>query len=441
MPVTDDIHAPSGRRPGSADRAPAPAGAAVEADGHAPSSAAPAGRRRVSARWWWLLVGVLVAGRIVAVPITLVQRAAQGNHKVLTGDIHRFHTIATDPRTPYKDFEVEYPPLMLGVIEAIDGGSINQATAETMWSQLVLDLAVAAILVWGWGRRAGVAYLIIGAPFIVYPFLYLRLDLLSVALAVGGLALVRRRRPGLGGTALALACFAKVWPVFILPTLLIRRSWRALAAFVSVGVVGVAAWVAWVGTKGVNQVVSMRGAIGWEIESTAGAILRTWSDEKIRLNRGAWRFGVIPHWANYTMTSLVIIGVVAAWWLASRRGRPDTAVLDGVAPIAAIGAFLVFAPLLSPQFLIWIVPFAAVAAARGDRLVGALTMAVVALSVLDLNLVWELVHTNQNLPQEVVLLRNFLLVVLLGVCFARLWRRARGAVAAVATPESVEAAA
>jgi len=436
MPVGEDIDAPIGRRPGSRERTPDQAGPAVGA-----GVAAPGGQRPHSNRWWWLLVGVLVAGRIAAVPITLDQRAAQGNHKVLTGDIHRFHSIATHPGTPYRRFEVEYPPLMLGAIEAIDGGSINQATAETMWSQLALDLGVAALLWWGWGRRAGLAYLIIGAPFILYPFLYLRLDLLSVALAVGGLALVRHRRPALGGAALALACFAKVWPVFIVPSLIIRRSWRALAAYAAVGVAGVAAWVGWVGTKGVHQVVSMRGAKGWEIESTVGAILRTWSSDKIRLNRGAWRFGVIPHWANYSMTFLVIASVAAVWLLASRRRPHGAAVLDGTAPIAAVTAFLVFSPLLSPQFLIWIVPFAAIAAARGDKPVAGLVTAVVALSVLDLNLIWELVHTNQNLPQEVVLFRNFLLVVLLGVCFARLWKRARGAVLDVPTPESVEAAA
>ena len=353
MPQRDDIHAPTRRRPGSSRR-------------------------------WWLLVVVLVAGRIAVVPITLHQRAAQGNHKVLTGDIHRFHAIASRRGTPYRDFEVEYPPLMLGAIKVLDSSTINGSTAATMWSQLALDLGVAALLWWGWGRRAGVAYLIIGAPFVFYPFLYLRLDLLSVALAVGGLALVRHRRPALGGAALALACFAKVWPVFLVPSLIIRRSWRALAAFVTVGMVGVAAWVAWVGTKGLNQVVSMRGAVGWEIESTVGAILRTWSDDKIHLNRGAWRFAIIPHWANYTMTLLVLVTVAATWLLANRRRPHGAAVLDGTAAIAAVTAFLVFSPLLSPQFLIWIVPFAAVAAARGDRLVGGLVLAVVALSVLDL---------------------------------------------------------
>lgn len=402
------------------------------------SQAAPEPRR---ARLWWLLVAALVLGRIVAVPITLDQRAAQGNHKVLTGDIHRFFTIATHHGRPYRDFELEYPPLMLGAIKVLDSSTIPGSTAATMWANLLLDLGVAGLLAWGWGRRAAVAYLIIGAPFILYPFLYLRLDLLSVALAVGGLALVRKRRPALGGVALALACFAKVWPVLLVPSLLIRRSWRAMASFLTVGVIGMAAWVAWAGTKGPIQVLSMRGATGWEIESTVGAVVRAVNDYKVRLNRGAWRVGAVPGWANLTLVALMLVTVVAVWALAARRRPHGAAVLDGVAAIGAIGAFLIFSPLLSPQFLIWIVPFAAIVAARGDRLVAGLVLAAVGLSVLDLNLVWELVHTNLFVPQAIVVLRNVVLVALVGVCVARLVQGLRRPALAIVPSEPVEAAA
>jgi hypothetical protein len=399
-------------------------------------------RRPVShARAWWALVAVLVLGRIVAVPITLDQRAAQGNHKVLTGDVHRFHTIASHPGTPYRNFQVEYPPLMVGAIKLLDSSTIATATAATMWTQLFLDLAVAVLLAWGWGKRAGVAYLILGAPFILYPFLYLRLDLLSVALAVGGLALVRHRRPALGGASLALACFAKVWPVLLVPSLLIRRSWRALAAFVAVGVAGMVAWVAWAGTNGLQQVVSMRGATGWEIESTVGAVVRLFGSYHVRLNRGAWRIGVVPHWANLTLGGLALVTVVAVWVLAYLRRPHGAVVLDGVAAIGAIGAFLIFSPLLSPQFMIWLVPFAAIAAARGDKVIGGLVLAIVALSVADLNLVWELVHTALFAPQAILLGRNVLLVALVGVCLARLVQGVRRPAVAVPAPVSVEAAA
>jgi hypothetical protein len=393
------------------------------------------------ARAWWALVAVLVLGRIVAVPITLDQRAAQGNHKVLTGDIHRFHTLATHPGTPYRSFEVEYPPLMLGAIKLLDSSSIPDATAATMWTQLLLDLTVAVLLAWGWGKRTGLAYLILGAPFIVYPFLYLRLDLLSVALAVGGLALVRRRRPALGGVSLALACFAKVWPILIVPSLLVRRSWRALAGFAAVGAAGTVAWVAWVGTNGPVQVLSMRGATGWEIESTVGAVVRLLHNYHVRLSRGAWRIGVVPGWANLVLGGMCLLTVVAVWVLANLRRPHGALVHDGVAAIGAIGAFLIFSPLLSPQFLIWIVPFAAIAAARGDKVIAGLVFAIVVLSVADLNLVWELVHTALFAPQAIVLGRNVLVVALVGVCLARLIEGVRRPAVAVPAPVSEEAAA
>ncbi|HEV2311057.1 MAG TPA: hypothetical protein VGU73_11090, partial [Acidimicrobiia bacterium] len=225
------------------------------------------------------------------------------------------------------------------------------------------------------------------------------------------------------------------------PALLIRRSWRAVASFCVVGAVGLAAWVGWVGTAGLSQVLSMRHSSGWEVESLVGAVARLFTADPVRLNQGAWRFGTVPHWAYGVLNVLLLVTVAAAWLLARRHQPHGTAVLDGTAAIAAIGAFLLFSPLLSPQFMIWIVPFAAIAAARGDKLVGGLVLAIVALSVVDLNLVMELVKTNELLPQLVVLVRNALLVVLVGVCFARLVRQARQPAAVEAPPELVEAAA
>ncbi len=398
-------------------------------------------RRAGPSRAFIAVAVVLIAARVVSVPIALGQDATKGRRKVLTGDVSRFHNIAVHRHTPYRDFSVEYPPLMLGAIEALDGGTLRSATVATMWSQLLLDLGVIALIAWGWGRRAMLAYLIIGLPFVFYPFLYLRLDLLSVALAVGGLTLLRRRRPALGGAALALACFAKVWPVLLAPGLLVRRSWRAVAAFTAVGVAGMTAWVAWVGTDGPLQVVSMRGATRWEIESSVGAVVRAVTGHHPHVQRGAWRAGIMPGWASPLLGVLLFTAVVATWALAARRRSQGAAVLDGTAALAAIGSFLIFSPLLSPQFTVWLVPFAAVVAARGDWAIGRLTLAVVALSVLDFNLIQELVHTSAWAPQAIVLVRNALLVVLVGMCLARLVRTSRRPALDLGAPQVVEAAA
>lgn len=398
-------------------------------------------RRPGMSRRVLILAGLLIAARVAAVPIALSQDATMGRHKVLTGDVSRYRAIAVHRHTPYRDFSVEYPPLMLGAIEVLDGGTLRSATVATMWSQLLLDLGVVALMAWGWGRRAALAYLIIGLPFVFYPFLYLRLDLLSVALAVGGLALVRRRRPALGGATLALACFAKVWPVLIAPSLLVRRSWRALAAFVAVGVAGMVAWVAWVGTGAPIQVLSMRGATGWEIESSVGAVVRAVTGDRVHIDHGAWRAGLMPGWASPVLGLLLFAAVVATWILAERNHPHGARVLEGTAAMAAIGSFLLFSPLLSPQFTLWLVPFAAIVAARGDWAIGGLTTAVVALSVFDLNVIQELVHTDNWWPQAIVLGRNVVLVILVGLCLQRLVRGARRPALGLAVPRMVEAAA
>ena len=134
-------------------------------------------------RRFLLLFTLLAAVRIAVVPLALASDGTYpSRHRILPGDAFRYHTIAESEGRPYRDFDVEYPPVMLAAIEAVDGGGVRATTVRLMWSQLVLDLAIAAVVAWGWGRKAGIAYLLLGLPFLLYPFLYLRLDLLSVFL-------------------------------------------------------------------------------------------------------------------------------------------------------------------------------------------------------------------------------------------------------------------
>ncbi len=298
----------------------------------------------------------LVLLRVVIVGVALDQQATAGHHTVLPGDVRRFHQIARRRGTPYADFTVEYPPLTLAAIDALDGRTVRQATVHLMWSQVALDALIALLLAWGWGRRAALLYLLLGLAFAWYPFLYLRLDLLSVALAVGGLALLRRRSAATGGALVAVACFAKLWPLVLAPGFAARRSWRALAAFLAVGVTGAAAWVGWAGIDGPVQVLTFRGAKGWQIESTIGAVLHVFAGADAHIERGAARLGVVPDWARLGLPALALLGVGAVWWLLHRRPHAPVHVVDGVAPVAAVAMLLVGATLLSPQYVSWLLP-------------------------------------------------------------------------------------
>jgi Glycosyltransferase family 87 len=383
----------------------------------------------LSLRRFLFLFALLAGLRIAVVPIALASDAtAPSKYRILPGDVRRYHQVATEDGRPYRDFAFEYPPVMVAAIEAVDGGSIRSTTVRLMWSQLLVDLAIAAVVAWGWGRRAGIAYLVIGLPFVVYPFLYLRLDLLSVFLAVLAVAFVRRRHPYAGGVTLAVACFAKLWPLVLVPMLVVRRSWRALGAFGAASVAGMAGWIAWGGVDGPMQVVTTRGAKGWEFESTIGALVRSVGGNTPQLERYAWRVGEVPDWVRNLLALAIIAAVALAWMLASRAKPGGPGVLDGLAPLAGMTAFLVLSPLLSPQFLAWLLPFAAIAAVHGERLVARLTFVAAGLSVALLALLPDLIDGG-GLAIFVLTLRNAVLVALLVTLTIRLvrltgWRRA-----------------
>ncbi|MFN8028253.1 MAG: hypothetical protein U0W40_18390 [Acidimicrobiia bacterium] len=401
----------------------------------------------------WTIVGLvaLLLLRVAVVGIALDSRATSpGRHvhrhgardhaTVLPGDVRRYHRIATRKGVPYRDFEVEYPPLTLAAIDALNGHNVRESTVNLMWSQLGLDVAIAAVVAWAWGRRAMFAYLVLGLAFLWYPFLYLRLDLLSVLLAVLALALVKKRHTIAGGAGLAVACFAKLWPVVLVPRMLTKGKRAGVAAFGVVGAIGVGLWVGLTGTGGPEQVLTFRGADGWQIESTIGSMVHTFGSAPARMEEGAMRAGIVPDVARLGLPVLGIALVALVWWLAARARSTDATLLDGLAPLGAITALLVTATILSPQYVSWLLPFAAIAWAGGEKAVAGLTATAAFLSTLGLNLVKEL-NAGQSFPAAVVLGRNVALLALLVVVIARIveiGRRERRASAAVPPSEVVQ---
>jgi len=369
----------------------------------------------------WVLVLGLVALRVVTVVASLTGTWPYSTP--VSSDAGRYHQIASAPGTPYRDFKVEQAPVTLALIEVLNDHTNHGTRTRLMWSQLALDLVVAAAVAWGWGRRAGVAYLLLGVPFALYPFLYLRLDLLSVALAVGAMALVRRRREVGGGALLAVASLAKLWSLVLVPSFVVRKSWRSLTAFVVTFGAGLIAWVAWGGPGGPRQVLTYRGARGWQIESSVGIVLHAVSDQRARLEGGALRIGDVSTAAKLSLLGAGLVLVVMVWLLAARLRGDHDHLLDGICPLAAISALLLTSTLFSPQYAVWLLPFAAIAAVTGDRLSAGLAGAVGALSVVDILLFNQLTQ-GEPVAIIVVITRNLLLLVLYCVVVRRLWKTA-----------------
>lgn len=383
------------------------------------------------------VVVALVAVRALAIGI-LLAGDIDGTYSILGGDARRYLDILAAPGTPYRDSPVEYPPLTLAFTWLIRGTDLFATQVHLALSQLALELAAAAAIAWGWGRRAGIAYLLLGAPMALYPFPYFRVDLLSVLLAVVALALVARRWPLAGGAVLGVAGFAKIWPVVLAPVLLLRRRWDGLAAFGLVLAVGGLGWVLWAGWDGPMQVASFRGARGWQIESIGGIFVHMAEPARTWVEQGAWRTGrAVPGVLRIGLPALALGTAAGAWLLAERSRRrsapgADLAV-DGWAPLASVLGLLVFSSIISPQYLVWATPFAAIVAARSSKALGAVFMACGTLSALGLLHIHAL--TRGELWAELIIVaRNATLVAMLAMAGYALVRTAQSAPSNVDAP-------
>ncbi len=275
----------------------------------------------------------------------------------LGGNIVRYHELAQAPGVPYRDFQAEYPPLSLAFIELIDPGSAHGLAVRVAFAMLVCDLVVFMALASGWSSDVAMRYWILGCPLAF--FAYLRLDFLSVALAVGGVAASRKGWSIAGGLLVAAGFGVKLWPILLIPFLWSGRQGRAaVTALVSV-TVGLLLWLAWSGPAGIGQVISMRGATGWEIGSSVGLAL--WiAGGKLKYESGAIRVGLINA-AERIASAALVAGATVYGVLHSRR-RPRLAF--GVGPCLALAALLVSAPIFSDAYIFWLIPWAA---AVGDR--------------------------------------------------------------------------
>lgn len=289
---------------------------------------------------------------LLRILVLLVMVVAPSSYHMNGPDVRRTWEIAHEDGKPYRDFEVEYGPLTT----AIDRTLLAAPTpAETERRLGVFNLACDALLILAlvsWGRRAVIGYLVLSTP--IVGLVYFRTDLLPVALLVVGLALLRRRAERLGALAVALGFLAKLWPAVVIPSLLFERRRAGMLALMATAL-STAVWLAW-SPSGPWQVVSLRHATGWQIESTVGAVwLLTGSP--IRLEEGAARAGAWAPAALPFMAVALVLMFIFAW-----RYRRDV-----VATMLALVASLLFvAPILSPQFVIWVLPLAAIVWGRDE---------------------------------------------------------------------------
>ena len=338
-------------------------------------------------------------------------------------DVSHFQRLGAEDGVPYRDFESAYPPVTYVASKLLHSSDFDMVLERLIVSQLVLDLGCAALVGFGWGRRAVASYLLVALPLLRLELV--RLDFVPVFLAILGLFLVRRLAERAGGIVVAVAALAKLWPAALVPVLWGAGRRRAAVSAVVAGGAGLGAWLVVGGFEGVRQVIGFRGARGWQVESLPGTLLLLVRGGEVRYELGAYRVGAPPSWVGWCFLAAAAAAVLGAA-LALDRARRRGASIEpaGTPAVVAISAMMVGATILSPQFLIWLVPFAAIAAVDGDHRSEVLVAAAVGLTSLVL-VGYDPVDSHLAVPQTAYLLRNGLLVAVIVVGLRRLYAAAR----------------
>ena len=339
---------------------------------------------------------------------------------------------------PYRDFAVEYPPAALpffalpSVARAHGLGGYSGAFEALIWAcgaAALLGMASALRSLRAAPQRLGAALAFAAlAPLALGAVVLTRFDLWPAALTVGALAAVLRGRNRLGLGVLGLGIAAKVYPAVLVPIFLVH-VWRrrgAREALVCAGVCALVVAAVFVpflvlAPHGVWASVVRQTTRPLQIESVGAAALIVAHHVgglhlTLRSSFGSQNLvGAIPHDTGRVLTVLQVgtIAGVWAWFWRGDSGSRDRLV---TASAAAVCAFVALGKVLSPQFLIWLVPL--VPLVRGRRGLAASTLLAGALVLTQLwfpSRYWWLVYGFHTRETILVASRDAILLVLLAV--------------------------
>ncbi len=336
---------------------------------------------------------------------------------------------------------VEYPlpavavvalPWVAALVTGVSYALVLLATAA------LTDLAFTVLLARGRSGSWPAAVWVLAVP-ALGATAYARFDLLPGVLA-GAATLAVLGRPRLAAAALALATAIKLWPVVLLPSLLAAARRRSVAVvYAGIGGVLALATVAAAGPARLWSPLTYQADRGLQIESVAAtpAMVAWW------LLPGPWTVAYAPSkafeitgpgvevlLASSTLATVAYgAGLVVLWsrlWRQRTLTSPPTWLWCG---LTAVLGFMVTGKVLSPQYLLWLLPVAA----AGLSVVpgGALRRWSVALVVAAALTQVVFPHGyaaitlglgSPTVPVLALATRNVLLVLLLGSAAAASWR-------------------
>lgn len=338
---------------------------------------------------------------------------------------------------PYRDVFVEYPPGAFAVFmpPTVFGGDHYNAVFKALMALCgVATIVIVALVLAELGlsrRRVYVSLALLAlSPLALGPISLNTYDAWPALLTVLALLLLLRERDLLAFGVLGLDITAKVYPLVLVPLACIvvwrragpRGTVIALGVLLGVAAAVVAPFAAYA-PHGVYESFHSQAARGLQVESLGGSLLLVLDrlglyDARVVTTTGVAGRNLAGSTADaIAVASLVLEALaVAAVWALYARAR-DARVLLPVAFAAAVAGFVAFTKVLSPQYLVWLVPLVVLDG------VAAIALAAVALILAQ---VWFFhYHALFALgwPVWLLLVRDLVLVALYAVLAGALTRR------------------
>jgi Glycosyltransferase family 87 len=343
-----------------------------------------------------------------------------------------------DGELPYRDQQIEYPPLSIPVLIApayIDD-STQGFVDGFMWEMLAFDLAVVVLIglvLPGDPRRVlsaigiytvGVVTLsgvVLDRSLIDYgPLALDRFDLVPTFFVLAAVLARDRGRSATWSGLLSVGVAIKAFPLFLYPALL--RGERNLRRVIVAGAIPLLLCAAAVIVMGdeFGSAISYHSQRALQVESLAASpyevahVLGASSIDSA-VGHGGWEIrapgGTAARWIS------VVIGAAGYLWLVWAGWRSRATNFELVT--AMLTVLVVFAPVLSPQFLFWVLPVSACAYGLGKE--NLVLLAAVLLTQIELQN-YDGVHTLSGSFVWPVVARNALLLVYLALVAAPILR-------------------
>ncbi len=335
--------------------------------------------------------------------------------------------LLVDGQLPYLDFAFEYPPLAalplwLAGLPGTEHGTYAFTFAVLMGACAIVGQQLAARLAGAGRDGVVVAWLLALTPILIGASVRTHFDAMPIAIALGALLAFARERPALGFALLGVGTMTKLFPGLLAVVAFVwlfqgrgerRAALRGGAIFVAV-VLAISLPFA---GSGYVESFTFHLDRPVQIESTPATVLFALGGSDVTgTNLRPDRFksngldGGHADAVERLFSLLLVVALAGIVALAARRPDARHLVLCG---FAALLAFVTLGKVFSPQYVIWLAPFAALAWVWGQRLVAGLVAAAIVLTHVEFpSRYFDLINSQHDVIL-VVAARNVLLLAAL----------------------------